>query len=143
MNYSIENLDVYRRSIVACTRICKTAAAAAAAGKGGTPLTDELRQKSFSLVSNLADGLGFWERSHKVEHFTASKRAVLESLPLVEVLAAMKLITEEEQRAHAEDLRDLARMISGLLRGAKGTGKKIPSEKGEAAAVGEERVSYH
>ena len=140
MNYSIENLDVYRRSISTGAGLCR---AAAAAGKGSPALAVQLQKRALSLVTNLADGLGFWEKEIKAAHFTDSKRAVLESLTLLEVMTSLKLMTTEEQAVLADELRDLARMISGLLRGTKRKEKKPAAEGEEAASVREGGIVYH
>jgi len=68
---------------------------------------------------------------------------VLESLTLLEVMTSLKLMTTEEQAALADELRDLARMISGLLRGAKRREKKPTAEGEEAAVVREGGIVYH
>jgi hypothetical protein len=100
-------------------------------------------ERALSLVTNLADGLGFWEKEVKAAHFADSKRAVLESLTLLEVMTSLKLMTTEEQRLLADELRDLARMISGLLRGAKRKEKKPAAEGEETAVVREGGIVYH
>ena len=142
MNYSIENLDVYRRSISTGASLCRSAAEAA--GKGSPSLAEQLQKRALSLVTNLADGLGFWEKEIKAAHFADSKRAVLESLTLLEVMTSLKLMTTEEQKLLADELRDLARMISGLLRGAKRKEKKPAAEGEEAAVVVREGgIVYH
>ncbi len=117
MSYSIENLDVYRKSITTSANLCRFGAEMT--GRGHAALAEQLQQRALSLVTNLADGLGFWEKELKTEHFSACKRAVLETLPLLEVTAGLGLIGADAGSRLAEELRDLAKMINGLLRGAR------------------------
>jgi hypothetical protein len=98
---------------------------------------------ALAIVTHLVDGLGFWEREIKVEHFIASKMAVLEILPLTEIMAGMGLMTADDQAGLAAELRDLAKMISGLLRGAKGRKKPAAADGDATAAVREEGTVYH
>jgi hypothetical protein len=141
VNYSIENLDVYRKSVVTGARLCRSAAEAAE--KGSPFLGGRLQEMALAIVTHLVDGLGFWEREIKVEHFSASKRAVLEILPLTEIMAGMGLMTADVQAGLAAELRDLAKMISGLLRGAKGREKPAAADGSATAAVREEGTVYH
>jgi hypothetical protein len=55
----------------------------------------------------------------------------------------MGLMTTDVQAGLAADLRDLAKMISGLLRGAKGRKKPAAVDSGATAAVREEGTVYH
>lgn len=141
MNYSIENLDVYRKSVVTCVGLCRSAEEAAE--KGSPALGGQLRMRALAIVTNLADGLGFWENEVKVQHFCASKRAVLEILPLLEVMTGMSLLAAEGQARLAEELRDLAKMISGLLRGAKRREQTAGNGSREVETVREGGVVYH
>ena len=53
MNYSIENLDVYRKSVMAAARLCR--AAAEAGDRGSPPLGEQLRRRALAVVSHLND----------------------------------------------------------------------------------------
>lgn len=141
MSYSIENLDVYRKSVATGVGLCRSSAEAAK--KGFPALAGELEERAVSLVTNLADGLGFWEKEKKVEHFSSSKRAVLEALPLLEVMASLGLMEAAAGKRIAEELRNLAKMINGLLRGARRREAAGDGENNEAAAVGESRPTCH
>lgn len=141
MSYSIEKLDVYRKSIAAAAGLCGTSAAAAA--KGHPALAGELERRAVTLVAHLADGLGFWEKEEKLKHFVSSKRAVLESLPLLEVMMSLGLVGGETNGRLAGELRDLAKMINGLLRGARRR-EEEKSEVSETADGGrEENMTCH
>lgn len=144
MKYSIENLDVYRSAVATGASLCRTAAETAA--KGSPELAGQLRQRAVTMATNLAGGLGFWERECKEEYFAASKRSVLEALPLLEIMAGMGLVETGTQGRLAGELRDLAKMIGGLLRGVRRKEKaqgNRRSDPGEAEAVGERGVTYH
>lgn len=141
VNYSIENLDVYRKSVATGANLCREAAGAA--GKGSPLLADQLQRTALAVVTNLADGLGFWESEQKERHFTASKKAVLEILPLLEVMSGLGLVGAEEKSRLSDDLRDLAKMISGLLRGARLREKAKAGGAGERAEAGGDGATCH
>jgi hypothetical protein len=141
VTHSIENLDVYRKSVITGANLCRSAAQAAE--KGSATLGEHLEERAVELVTNLADGLGFWERDIKREHFCAAKRAVLEALPLIEVMAGLRLMTADRQTKLAEELRDLAKMVSGLLRGTRKRDKPVDNNGREAEKTGEKSIVYH
>ena len=141
MSYRIEDLDVYRRCTAAAAKICRLADEAAA--KGSPSLGNELRRRGLGMAANLADGLGFWEREEKARHFTAAKKAVLEALSLLEITTALGLADTAAQGDIAVDLRDLAKMTAGLLRGAQRRDRQPGEGREKARAVQEEPRSYH
>jgi four helix bundle protein len=141
MSYRIEDLDVYRRCTAAAVKICRLADEAAA--QGAPALGNELRRRGFNMAANLADGLGFWEREEKTRHFTAAKKAVLEALALLEVTAALGVADTGAQGDIAVDLRDLAKMTAGLLRGAHRRERQPGEEREKARAVQEQSRIYH
>src|SRR5512145_2549159 len=83
--YRIENLDVYRKSIALGTRLYQ----AAGNGKAHSAVGERVRENTLALVLNVASGLGFWEKQWKTSHFAASKRAVMEMTPLLELMVAL------------------------------------------------------
>ena len=141
MTHSIENLDVYRKSVITGANLCRSAAKAAESGSG--TLAEHLEERAVALVTNLAGGLGFWEKEIKAERFCAAKRAVLEALPLIEVMTGLRLMTAERQEKLAEELRDLAKMVSGLLRGTRKREKPAGSNGTGAGKTGEQPTVYH
>jgi hypothetical protein len=110
--YRIENLDVYRKSITLGTRLYQ----AAGNGKAHSVVGERVRENTLALVLNLASGLGFWEKQWKTSHFAASKRAVMEMTPLLELMVALGEMKAEAGAQYATELQDLTKMIGGLLR---------------------------
>jgi len=141
MSYRIEDLDVYRRCVAAAAQLCRLADETA--GRGSSAMGHELRRRGIAMASNLADGLGFWEKEEKERHFAASKKAVLEALSLMEITVTLKLVDPDAQRKIAVDLRDLAKMTGGLLRGARRREVPPNGDSKEARSVGEKSVVYH
>ena len=141
MSYCIEDLDVYRRCVATAAKICRLADEAA--GRGSAAVASELRRRGIAMAANLADGLGFWDREEKERHFTLSKKAVLEALSLLEVATALALVDGESQWDISVELRDLAKMTAGLLRGARRRDARPDGAKEEARAVREHHDRYH
>jgi hypothetical protein len=113
--YRIENLDVYRKSIALGTRLYQEAGN----GKAHSAVGERVRENTLAIVLNLASGLGFWEKQWKTTHFAASKRAVMEMTPLLELMVALGEMKAEDEAGYAAELQDLAKMIGGLLRQAQ------------------------
>lgn len=138
--FRIENLDVYRRSIALGTRLYQ----AAGNGKAHSAVGERLRENTLALVLNLASGLGFWEKQWKTSHFAASKRAVMEMTPLLELMVALGEMKPETESQYTTELQDLSKMIGGLLRQAQrreaGGDDGGPPHEGEAR---ERTTFYH
>jgi len=137
--YRIENLDVYRKSIALGTRLYQ----AAGNGRAHSAVGERVRETTLALVLNLASGLGFWEKQWKTSHFAASKRAVMEMTPLLELMVALGEMKPEMEAQYTTELQDLARMIGGLLRQAQR--REAAAEEAGAITAGEahERVRFY
>jgi len=138
--YRIENLDVYRKSIALGTRLYQDAGN----GRAHSAVGERIRETALSLVLNLASGLGFWEKQWKTSHFAASKRAVMEMTPLLELMVALGEMKAEAEAQYASELQDLAKMIGGLLRQAQrreaGPDDGGPAPEGDSR---ERQTFYH
>jgi hypothetical protein len=137
--YRIENLDVYRKSIALGTRLYQEAGN----GKAHSAVGERVRENTLALVLNLASGLGFWEKQWKTSHFAASKRALMELTPLLELMVALGEMKAETEAQYAAELQDLTRMIGGLLRQAqRREGVEEPGPPREGGAC-ERPTFYH
>jgi four helix bundle protein len=136
--YRIENLDVYRKSIALGTRLYQDAGN----GRAHSAVGERIRETALSLVLNLASGLGFWEKQWKTSHFAASKRAVMEMSPLLELMVALGEMKPEKEAQYVAELQELAKMIGGLLRQAQ---RREAADEGGATPEGEarERVRFY
>jgi hypothetical protein len=137
--YRIENLDVYRKSIALGTRLYQEAGN----GKARSAVGERVRENTLALVLNLASGLGFWEKQWKTSHFAASKRALMELTPLLELMVALGEMKAETESQYAAELQDLTRMVGGLLRQSQrreGVEEPGASRDGDAR---ESTTSYH
>jgi hypothetical protein len=138
--YRIENLEVYRRAITVGTRLYQEAGN----GKTRSAVGERVRENTLAIVLNLASGLGFWEKQWKTSHFAASKRAVMEMTPLLELMVALGEMKAETENEYAAELQDLAKMIGGLLRQAQR--REAGSDECRAPAEGDARerpTFYH
>lgn len=137
--YRIENLDVYRKSIALGTRLYQEAGN----GTARSGVGERVRENTLALVLNLASGLGFWEKQWKTSHFAASKRALMELTPLLELMVALGEMKAETEAQYAAELQDLTRMIGGLLRQAqRREGVEEPGTPREGSAC-ESPTFYH
>ena len=141
--FRIENLEVYRKSIGLGTRLYQSAGSHGANGNGNGAVGGKVRETALAMVLNLASGLGFWEKQWKTSHFAASKRALMELTPLLELMVALGEMKAETEAQYAGELQDLTRMIGGLLRQAqRREGVEEPGPPREGGAC-ESPTFYH
>ena len=116
MTYRIDDLDIYRKFVSAAAQLYRIADDGAAKAPS---LSDQVQRKALTAVTLLASGLGFWEPERKAAEFADSKREILELLPLVGLMGSLGCISQETKRDAAAELNDLAKILSGLIRGSR------------------------
>jgi four helix bundle protein len=110
--YQIENLDVYRKAINLGTRLYSYRPIS---GEENSAVRARMRETSLSMVLNLASGLGFWEPKWKVSHLAATKKALMELKPLLELMVALGVMTDMARKDFEESINDVAKMVTDLL----------------------------
>lgn len=112
MKKKIEDMDVYRTAISLGTRLygLKTSHDSAVHAK--------VRETSLSMVLNLASGLGFWEKQWKLSHLKATKQALLELPPLLELMVALGELKPEMEHIFGVQIKELTERVQRLIRTA-------------------------
>ena len=114
MPFMFENLDVYRRAVDLADRVISHTKDAP---RGFGFLTDQLNRAALSISTNLAEGNGRFTKADRRNFFTIARGSVQECVPLLELASRHDLIPQGEHDALRGELEEIARMISGLIKG--------------------------
>ena len=119
---------MYRKSIAFGTRLYQEAGN----GKARSAVGERVRENTLALVLNLASGLGFWEKQWKTSHFAASKRALMELTPLLELMVALG-----EMKAETES--PVLRRAAGPVADGQRPAAPVPAPRGRGDEAGPPR----
>ena len=114
VTFMFENLDVYRRAVDLADRVITLTK--------GTPrgfgfLTDQLNRAVLSISTNLAEGNGRFTKPDRRNFFIIARGSTQECVPLMDLTGRHGLIRQDDQETMRRELEEIARMISGLIKG--------------------------
>ena len=75
------------------------------------------RQVALSMSANIAEGNGRFTKADRRNFFGIARGSVQECVPLLELAQRRRLLTPEEHISLKESLEEIARMLSGLIKG--------------------------
>ncbi len=78
---------------------------------------DQLNRASLSIAANIAEGNGRFTKPDRKNFFGIARGSVQECVPLLELAARRKLLTDETHHELKAQLEEIARMLSGLING--------------------------
>lgn len=114
MAFTFEKLIVYQKAIDFADAVC-TETEQFPRGYGF--LVDQINRASLSIAANIAEGNGRFTTPDRKNFFGIARGSVQECVPLLELARRRQLIPEP---VHAElkcQLEEIARMLSGLIKG--------------------------
>lgn len=114
MVFSFEKLEVYQKAVTFADCICQ---ATEGFGRGYGFLSDQLNRAALSIAANIAEGNGRFTKPDRKNFFGIARGSVQECVPLLELARRRKLFDDLQHNALKEDLEEIARMLSGLIRG--------------------------
>jgi four helix bundle protein len=114
MAFMFENLEVYRRSVDLADQVITVTRDAP---RGFGFLTDQLNRAILSNSTNLAEGNGRFTKPDRRNFFIIARGSTQECVPLIDLAGRHGLIEPGEQEAMRNELEEIARMISGLIKG--------------------------
>ena len=114
MTFMFENLDVYRRAVDLADRVITVTKDAP---RGFGFLTDQLNRAVLSISTNLAEGNGRFTKPDRRKFFIIARGSTQECAPLIDLAGRHGLIPPDDQEAMRCELEEIARMISGLIKG--------------------------
>ncbi len=114
MAFAFEKLLVYQKSVDFADRVC---ARTEHFERGYGFLVDQLNRAALSISANIAEGNGRFTKADRRNFFGIARGSVQECVPLLELARRRRLLTPEEHTSLKENLEEIARMLSGLIRG--------------------------
>jgi four helix bundle protein len=114
MTFSFEKLEVYQKAVSFADQICQTTEAF---GRGYGFLSDQLNRAALSIAANIAEGNGRFTKPDRKNFFGIARGSAQECVPLLELARRRKLVDDARHDALKADLEEIARMLSGLIRG--------------------------
>ena len=114
MGFMFERLDVYQKALQLTDKIFE---ASDNFPKGCYSLVDQLRRASMSIPANIAEGNGRWHKKDRKHFFLIARASAFECVPLIELCKMRRLVTAEEASGFKSGLEEIAKMITGLIKG--------------------------
>ena len=114
MAFAFEKLIVYQKSVDFAD---KTTCLTGQFQRGFYFLADQLNRASLSIAANIAEGNGRFTKPDRKNFFGIARGSVQECVPLLELAARGGLIERTAHHALKSDLEEIARMLSGLIKG--------------------------
>ena len=114
MAFAFEKLIVYQKSVDFADKICATTSNFP---NGYYFLRDQLNRASLSISANIAEGNGRFTKSDRKHFFIIARGSVQECVPLLELAVRRKFIKPEAHQTLCNDLEEIAKMTSGLIKG--------------------------
>ena len=114
MAFLFEKLTVYQRAIDFADQ-----AASLTEGfpRGYGYLADQLNRAALSIAANLAEGNGRFTKADRRNFFVIARGSAQECVPLLELAKRRGLIKDELHADRRCQLEEIAKMISGLIKG--------------------------
>ena len=114
MAFAFEKLIVYQKSVDFADQITGITGAFP---RGFYFLSDQLHRASLSISANIAEGNGRFTKPDRKNFFGIARGSLQECVPLLELTRRRNLITQEAHQHLKANLEEIARMISGLIKG--------------------------
>ena len=114
MAFAFEKLIVYQKSVDFADQICSRSESFP---RGYGFLSDQLNRAALSISANIAEGNGRFTVPDRKNFFGIARGSLQECVPLLELALRRKLLTSEDHATLKSQLEEMARMLSGLIRG--------------------------
>ncbi|MCZ6681737.1 MAG: four helix bundle protein [Planctomycetota bacterium] len=114
MPFAFEKLVVYQRAVDFADNV---ATATEQFQRGYGFLADQLNRAALSISANIAEGNGRFTKPDRRHFFGIARGSIQECVPLLELAARRSLITGDHHAKLKADLEEIARMLSGLIKG--------------------------
>ncbi len=114
MAFSFEKLVVYQKAVDFADSVCNHTEGFS---RGYGFLVNQLNRASLSISANIAEGNGRFTKPDRKNFFGIARGSVQECVPLLELARRRKLLTEEQHVELKNQLEEIARMLSGLIKG--------------------------
>ena len=79
-------------------------------------VTDQLGRASFSVVLNIAEGLGKVSSADRKSYFTVARASVFECVAILDILMEEGKLSEENHLIHLKLADELSRMMFAMIK---------------------------
>jgi four helix bundle protein len=112
--FAFEKLLVYQKAVDFADAICEHTEGFS---RGYGFLVDQLNRAAVSIAANIAEGNGRFSKPDRKHFFGIARGSVQECVPLLELAFRRKLLSEQDHIELKDKLEEVARMLSGLIKG--------------------------
>ena len=116
MPFTFEKLHVYQKAVDFTDMICGMTERFS---RGDGFLVDQLNGASLSIAANIAEGNGRFTKADRKNFFGIARGSAQECVPLLELARRRGLIEESDHNDLRARLDEIARMLSGLIKGTE------------------------
>ena len=114
MAFAFEKLLVYQKAVAFADAVCTLTRGFP---RGYFFLADQLNRAAVSIAANIAEGNGRLTKPDRRNFFGIARGSVQECVPLLELASRQKLLETDRHKELKADLEEIARMLSGLIKG--------------------------
>lgn len=114
MGFMFEKLKVYQKSVDFADAVCGMTRRYP---RGYYFLADQLNRAALSVAANIAEGNGRFTKADRKNFFGIARGSAQECVPLLEIAFRQELINRDEHEQLKQALEEIARMLSGLIKG--------------------------
>jgi four helix bundle protein len=114
MAFAFEKLLVYQKAVDFADTISKLTEQFP---RGYSYLANQLNRASLSIAANIAEGNDRFTRADRRNFFFIARGSAQECIPLLELAKRRSLITDGVQQQLRSQLEEIAKMLSGLIKG--------------------------
>ena len=110
----VEKLKVYQKAMNVAEEI---SGFADKFSRNNFYLADQLNRASLSISCNIAEGNGRHHKKERKQFFRIARASAHECIPLLEMCLRKNLIDSETHGRLMQNLEEISKMLSGLIRG--------------------------
>ena len=114
MAFLFEKLDVYQKAVDFADRVTVLTERFP---RSYFFLGNQINRAALSIAANIAEGNGRFTKADRKNFFGIARGSLQECVPLLELMLRRNLIEPKVHQAMKTNLEEVARMLSGLIKG--------------------------
>jgi four helix bundle protein len=126
MAFTFEKLHVYQKAISFANKVCSLTRTFP---RGYFFLADQLNRAALSIAANIAEGNGRFTKADRRNFFGIYRGSVQECVPLLDLASRQHLLEPERHQRLKSELEEIARMLSGLIKGLENRSSAPPTKE--------------
>jgi four helix bundle protein len=132
MDYAYQRLDVWKKAVDLSIKVIQCIAEVANEVENQR-LTEEIEMSAVNIATNIAKGKACLSEEDFVYYLFLSKRSLYETMTLLEILKAKRLITAECYAELETKGKNITLMLIEFIRTVKDTGSPYQAENYQSA----------